>query len=299
MKKYIRFFAVPAAAVLVCSLAGCSGTEIKDELVSRIEGETQEEQPAVTATPTPAPTATPIPPTATPVPTSTPAPRRIGTKTPQSKYVYLTNGLPEALREVYLRGSGDGDWGKNMIPVESTVKASEKVQMCYTPSDTGGGFYDLKVVDKKGNSYAIYEINIGDFEEGTVRVEGDSAYLSYISLSTGDETRAEYSETLAQNYDTDGSSDNHEGDYNYGYYDDYGNWVTYDYTNSSSGSTSSSSTVGDYNYGYYDDYGNWVEYDYSGSSSGGMGTGTVISDSHEGDYNYGYYDDYGNWVSYY
>ena len=298
MKKYLRVFAVPAAVVLVCSLAGCSGTQIKDELVSRIEGESQEEQPAVTSTPTPAPTATPIPATATPVPTSTPAPRRIGTKTPQSKYVYLTNGLAEALREVYLRGSGDEDWGKNMIPVESTVKASEKVQMCYTPSDIGGGFYDLKVVDKKGNSYAIYEINIGDFEEGTVRVEDDSAYLSYISLSTGDETRAEYSETLAQNYDNGGSSDSHEGDYNYGYYDDYGNWVAYDYSGSSS-SSGGDSHEGDYNYGYYDDYGNWVAYDYSGSSSSGMGTGTVLSDSHEGDYNYGYYDDYGNWVSYY
>ena len=299
MKKYIKVFAVSAAAALACSMAGCSGTEIKDELVSRIEGETQEEQPAVTSTPTPAPTATPIPATATPVPTSTPAPRRIGTKTPQSKYVYLTNGLTEALREVYLRGSGEEDWGKNMIPVESTVKASEKVQMCYTPSDTGGGLYDLKVVDKKGNSYAIYEINVGDFEEGTVRVENDSAYLSYISLSTGDETRAEYSETLAQNYDVSGSSDNHEGDYNYGYYDDYGNWVAYDY--SSSSSSSSNSTVGDYNYGYYDDYGNWVSYydnsgstDYSSSDTTdytGVDYGTGVA--------LGEYDENGNWISYY
>ena len=296
MKKNIKVFAVSAAAALACLTAGCSGTEIKDELVSRIEGETQEEEPATTPVPTPAPTTTPIPATATPVPTSTPAPRRIGTKTPQSKYVYLTNGLAEALREVYLRGSGDADWGKNMIPVESTVKASEKVQMCYTPTDSGGGFYDLKVVDKKGNSYAIYEINIGDFEEGTVRVENDSAYLSYISLSTGDETRAEYSETLAQNYDGSGS-DNHEGDYNYGYYDDYGNWITYDYTDSSSSSgTSTDSTVGDYNYGYYDDYGNWVSYyDNSGSS----GSSDYSSESYGTGVALGEYDEYGNWISYY
>ena len=288
MRKTKRYLAVFMAALAACVVTGCSGSEIKDRLVSKIEGESQEPETDPTPTVPPEPTATPIPPTPTPVPTSTPAPRRIGTKTPQSKYVYLNNGFAEALREVYLRGSGEGDWGKNLLPVESTVKPAEKVQMCYTPSNTSGGLYDLKLVDKKGNSYAIYEVNLSDFEDGTIALENDVAVLTYISLTTGDETRAEYSEILDRDYSSPGSgsgsgSSDHEGDYNYGYYDDYGNWITYDY------SSSSGSSSGDSGYDYYDDYDSYSSYDYSDNSY----------DSYVGDSNYGYYDDYGNWISYY
>ena len=294
MRRNLRYSAVFLAALSVCLITGCSGTEVKNRLVSRIAGDDKqsENDAEPSPTPTPLPTATPVPATPTPVPTSTPAPRRIGTKTPQSKYLYLTNGLVEPLRELYFRGSGGEDWGKNMIPVESTVKVSEKVQLCYPPSDTSDGSYDLKVVDKKGNAYAVYGINTEDFEECTIRFEEDKAFLSYISKTSGEEERAESSETLAQNYETSRSSgsgsSSHEGDYNYGYYDDYGNWVEYDYSDYSSYSDNSGSSY-DSSQGYYDDYGNWVSYyDSSGSY-----------DYYDYSEQSGYYDDYGNFISYY
>ena len=260
MNNYKKIIYVLGISAAVCLMSGCSADDVKDRIVSKIDNDQQEQAPEATPTPTPVPTATPVP-------TSTPAPRRIGTKTPQSNYVYITNGLPEALREFYLRGSDTEDWGKNLIPVESTVKAAEKVQMCYTPSTTSGGLYDIKVVDKKGNTYAIYEVNLGDFEDGTIRLEDGEVYLSYISLTTGDETRADYSSTLAEDYEGSTGSysyqDDHEGDYDYGYYDDYGNWITYDFSNYSDDTYYDNSY--DYNdysddYGYYDDYGNYITY---------------------------------------
>ena len=68
--------------------------------------------------------ATEVPVTVTPVPTSTPAPKVIGVKTSQAKYIYMTNGLQDDLREIYLMTSGGDDWGKNLIPAEASVKAS-------------------------------------------------------------------------------------------------------------------------------------------------------------------------------
>ena len=90
-------------------------------------------KPVVEVTPTPAATPTPteVPVTVTPVPTSTPAPKVIGVKTSQAKYIYMTNGLQDDLREIYLMTSGGDDWGKNLIPAEASVKASEQVQMFF------------------------------------------------------------------------------------------------------------------------------------------------------------------------
>ena len=270
MNKYKKIISVLGITAAACLFAGCSTDDFKDRIVSKIENEDQGGETDVTPTPTPAPTATPIP-TATPVPTSTPAPRRIGTKTPQSKYVYISNGLSEALREVYMCSTNTEDWGKNMIPVESTIKAGEKVQLCYTPSNSDG-IYDLKIVDKKGNTYAIYGINFNDFEDATLRLEDGEVNLSYISLTTREETKADYSSTLAQSYDGPGRSssrDEHEGDYDYGYYDDNGNWVSYD----------------SYDYSY--DYNDYSSYDYNDYS---------YDNNDYSDYGYGGYNDY---VTYY
>ena len=86
-------------------------------------------------TPTPVPTAVPTaaPATASPLPTSTPAPKLIGVKTSTAKFVYITNSTSGEIREIYLRAAGGEDWGKNLVPAESTVKAAEQVQMYYTP----------------------------------------------------------------------------------------------------------------------------------------------------------------------
>ena len=88
-------FAVGTAMAL--TLAGCGSDKKPEEVV-----------------PTVAPTATPtIPPvTATPAPTSTPAPRKIGEKTSQSKFVYLTNNLKTDVRDCISWFPEAKDWGR-------------------------------------------------------------------------------------------------------------------------------------------------------------------------------------------
>ena len=176
-------FAVSTAMAL--TLAGCGSDKKAEEVV-----------------PTVAPTATPtIPPvTATPAPTSTPAPRKIGEKTSQSKFVYLTNNLKTDVRELYLMVSGSEDWGDNLIPREFSVKASDQVQMFYTPEsvqtsaeeedseETGapsGALYDMKLVTADGNTYEIYSIELSDMEKASLTLdeETSTAYLRYMSLS--------------------------------------------------------------------------------------------------------------------
>ena len=176
-------FAVGTAMAL--TLAGCGSDKKPEEVV-----------------PTVAPTATPtIPPvTATPAPTSTPAPRKIGEKTSQSKFVYLTNNLKTDVRELYLMVSGSEDWGDNLIPREFSVKASDQVQMFYTPEsvqasaeevdseETGapsGALYDMKLVTADGNTYEIYSIELSDMEKASLTLdeETSTAYLRYMSLS--------------------------------------------------------------------------------------------------------------------
>ena len=153
-------------------------------------------KPVVEVTPTPAATPTPteVPVTVTPVPTSTPAPKVIGVKTSQAKYIYMTNKLEDDIREIYLMTSGGDDWGKNLIPAEASVKASEQVQMFYTPGDTAVSsdstdesadtttttVYDMKIVTAKGDVYQIYSIDLGDMEKASLAYDEESstAYLT-------------------------------------------------------------------------------------------------------------------------
>ena len=81
---------------MILALAGCGS-----------KGSVVEVTPTPAATPTP----TEVPVTVTPVPTSTPAPKVIGVKTSQAKYIYLTNSLQNDIREIYLMTSGGEDWG--------------------------------------------------------------------------------------------------------------------------------------------------------------------------------------------
>ena len=216
-------FAVSTAMAL--TLAGCGSDKKAEEVV-----------------PTVAPTATPtIPPvTATPAPTSTPAPRKIGEKTSQSKFVYLTNNLKTDVRELYLMVSGSEDWGDNLIPREFSVKASDQVQMFYTPEsvqasaeeedseETGtpsGALYDMKLVTADGNTYEIYSIELSDMEKASLTLdeETSTAYLRYMSLSEKKEkdTKENSQQTgYGDDYDSEDDSYSDDGSYDDGSYDD-------------------------------------------------------------------------------
>ncbi|MDY5664611.1 MAG: hypothetical protein SPF46_09160, partial [Blautia sp.] len=104
--RYKRIMMILAVSLSLV-MAGCGSNQIQVEITPT---------PAATPTPTPAP-ATPTP---TPLPTATPAPRLIGTKTADSKCIYLTNNTQKVLRRLYVKVSGAEDWGKSLIPNESS-----------------------------------------------------------------------------------------------------------------------------------------------------------------------------------
>ena len=182
----------------------------------------------VTPTPMATPTPTVMPITATPLPTSTPAPKMIGNKTAQAKFLYLTNNLQNDIRELYLRVSGDdeGDWGNNLLSAETAFKAAEQVQMYYngSSSDMSGQTdtenstetsesslkYDMKLVTADGSSYEIYSVDFGDMEKATLLLDqdGSSVYLRYMSLSTKKEadTRGNSVESSDENSDDSSST---------------------------------------------------------------------------------------------
>ena len=220
------------------------------------------------STPAPKPTAIPPSVTVTPIPTSTPAPRMLGTKTIDANFIFLTNNTENAIRQFYLRDNyTGGDWGKNLLPSETMIRTGETVQLFYPSKTDNDSIYDIKVVDRVGNSYAIYAINFSDMTNAALRVQYNTAYISYMSLSSNKEMTADYSETLAINYSYDpveeqnkkkkkGSSEptNLEDlvdDPKFGYYDDRGNWTWY-YNDEFM------SHVGDEDYGYFTSDGYWI-----------------------------------------
>ena len=293
MKK-AKWSLLLSVILLLTALSGCSASDIEQQLMR--------------ATPTPAPEVTEVPdlveaetgpvsaetssePEApTPAPTSTPSPRKIGTKTAVSKYIFLTNSLDNAIREIYLTLYGNADWGKNMVASETTIRPGETVQMFFDEPASPKDLYNMKVVDREGNIWAIYAFELSDMDSCSIQLIGSVAFLFYTSLATGKQTNTMYGERLAKTYDysaftASAAEDDHEGDFNYGYYDTYGNWVKYE--------------EGDTTYQEFDTE--------TGDQTAGEETGpeesepviTYYDDQYEGNPSYGYYDEYGNWTSYY
>ena len=264
-----KYIAVAAAAAMALTMAGCgfSGGDVVE----------------VTPTPMATPTPTVMPITATPLPTSTPAPKMIGNKTAQAKFLYLTNNLQNDIRELYLRVSGDdeGDWGNNLLSAETAFKAAEQVQMYYngSSSDMSGQTdtenstetsesslkYDMKLVTADGSSYEIYSVDFGDMEKATLLLDqdGSSVYLRYMSLSTKKEadTRGNSVESSDENSDDSSStsSDDASSDSSTSGYDTSSDSSDSSYDTSSDDSSNDDSSSddgsddGNYDDGSYDD----------------------------------------------
>ena len=275
MKKY-KYLAAVLGISMVLTMAGCG----------------KKQDSVVEATPTPEATAAPtaVPVTVTPVPTSTPAPKVIGVKTTDAKFVYLTNSLSSDLREIYLMTSGGEDWGKNLIPSESSVKGAEQVQMYYTPStestdsedtsedstedtsSTSTELYDMKIVTSDGNTYEIYSIDLGDMEKASLTMDTDSetAYLRYMSLSEKKEkdTRDNSQQTSSSDDESSDDSSYDDSSYDDSGYDESSDDGSYDdsgYDDSSyDGSDDGSYDDGSYDDGSYDDGSDDGSYDDSG-----------------------------------
>lgn len=287
-----KYIAVAAAAAMALTMAGCgfSGGDVVE----------------VTPTPMATPTPTVMPITATPLPTSTPAPKMIGNKTAQAKFIYLTNNLQNDIREFYLRVSGDdeGDWGNNLLSAETAFKAAEQVQMYYNGSfsdmsgqtDTENSTetsesslkYDMKLVTADGSSYEIYSVDFGDMEKATLLLDqdGSSVYLRYMSLSTKKEadTRGNSVESSDENSDDSSStsSDDASSDSSTSSYDTSSDSSTSDYDTSSDSSDSSYDTSSDD--GSYDSSND-------GNYDGSYDDGNYDDGSDDGSYDDGSYDD--------
>ena len=287
-----KYIAVAAAAAMALTMAGCgfSGGDVVE----------------VTPTPMATPTPTVMPITATPLPTSTPAPKMIGNKTAQAKFIYLTNNLQNDIREFYLRVSGDdeGDWGNNLLSAETAFKAAEQVQMYYngSSSDMSGQTdtenstetsesslkYDMKLVTADGSSYEIYSVDFGDMEKATLLLDqdGSSVYLRYMSLSTKKEadTRGNSVESSDENSDDSSStsSDDASSDSSTSSYDTSSDSSTSDYDTSSDSSDSSYDTSSDD--GSYDSSND-------GNYDGSYDDGNYDDGSDDGSYDDGSYDD--------
>ena len=284
MKKY-KYLAAVLGISMVLTMAGCG----------------KKQDSVVEATPTPEATAAPtaVPVTVTPVPTSTPAPKVIGVKTTDAKFVYLTNSLSSDLREIYLMTSGGEDWGKNLIPSESSVKGAEQVQMYYTPStestdsedtsedstedtsSTSTELYDMKIVTSDGNTYEIYSIDLGDMEKASLTMDTDSetAYLRYMSLSEKKEkdTRDNSQQTSSSDDESSDDSSYDDSSYDDSGYDDSSDDGSYD--ESSDDSSDDGSDDGNYDDGSYDD----GSYD-DGSDDGSYDDSGYIEDSGDDGY---------------
>ena len=282
-----KYIAVAAAAAMALTMAGCgfSGDDVVE----------------VTPTPMATPTPTVISITATPLPTSTPAPKMIGKKTAQAKFIYLTNNLQNDIRELYLRVSGDdeGDWGNNLLSAETAFKAAEQVQMYYngSSSDMSGQTdtenstetsesslkYDMKLVTADGSSYEIYSVDFGDMEKATLLLDqdGSSVYLRYMSLSTKKEadTRGNSVESSDENSDdiSSTSSDDASSDSSTSSYDTSSDSSTSDYDTSSDSSDSSYDTSSD-------DSSNDDSSSDDGSDDGNYDDGSYDDGSYDNDY---------------
>lgn len=252
-------------------------------------------EPVADPTPTPAPTATPAPtstPTPAPTPTVTPAPKMIGKKTAEAKFIYLSNNTDKQFRKLYLRVSGNADWGNSLIPSESSVHASEKVRMYYTPQTGEGVTYDMRLTDENGNTYEIDGADLSDMETASLRLDTDQGivYLTYVSKSSNSEKNTKDSSSSTGTEDTSGMdvSSSEQGIYYY----NQSNGSSNGGDSSNSGGSQSGDNSGNGSQGTTDNSGNSGQNtpDSSGTTGGnsqGGNTGTDNSGSTGGDANQG------------
>ncbi len=189
-----------------------------------------------TPSPTPEPVITTPPtdaPTPTPSPTPTPAPRQIGSASGSGGFIYMTNDAAQRLREIHLQLQDSGEWGRNLIPADSSIRGGERVRLFYPAAVEGySPLYNMQVLTEDGSLYSIYSVNFTDMETASLKRDGDGAlYLSYMSLS-------EHSEKNTRDTSWTEYSNGDSDDWDY-YYDDYDDWS--ESGSHSSGSESSSS----------------------------------------------------------
>lgn len=156
---------------------------------------------------------------------TTPAAKRvIGIKSAEAESVYFTNKLGADVKGIYIKCSGEKDWGKNLVPSEAFVHDTEQVQIYYNfkliseNSDTYQT--DLKILTKDNSVYEFCNIDSGDMKDKSFLIEKeDSAFkLKYTSLSEQSEKEVkEYipSTSLSETSSEEDYAENNPYDYDY------------------------------------------------------------------------------------
>ena len=175
------------ALCLMSMSSGC--TDIRESLII-------EKKPAATpaATPSPAPaptaepvaTATPTPsPTPVPSPTPTPAPRKIGDKDTAAGSFIVVNNTGKRFRILQIRPESSQDWGRNLIPADSSIQPNTSFALYYPTSDS---YQQVRLVDTERVEYIMYTQPLTDMENASLLLDGaGDPYFAYTSRSGGGE----------------------------------------------------------------------------------------------------------------
>lgn len=290
-RRLLKYTAMICTAALLSTVTGC--------------GKKAEE---VSVTPTPAATATPVPVTSTPIPTPTQAVKMIGTKTKDAKMVYLTNGTKEELRGIYLKGTEEEEWGRNLIPAESSVKAQEQVRMYYGPlSSEEESSYDMKLTTETGNTYTLTELSLEDMERASLKLdeENDILSLRYMSLSQKKEvtiSNGDSDDSQEEDWEEESQEENEDSSYwepeeNTGDYEDGSdNSDTEDGTDSNGGSGDYEENGGADSQDGGSDDGSTDEQGNDGSGEDGSHTEDGSGDGSEDGSGDIIWDENGNWI---
>ena len=205
------------AGLLSVLMTGC--TDMRQSLVLDTRPSVT---PTVSMTPmedealTPTPTLTPMPtptPTLTPIPTA--APRKVGNKSAAAGSVTVANKTGKRFRNLQIRTGEGEDWGRNLIPADSSILPDEIFQLYYPAS---GGSYELRLIDTDRQEYIMYTQPLNDMVNASLQLDGaQDAFFAYTSKAYGtqsDTSGYSYTEYYSGSYASLGGGSSNQPSYN-------------------------------------------------------------------------------------
>ncbi len=180
MKKKYLLAVLCLTAVL--AVAGC-GNEKKEEAES-------------TPTPTPTQEAETLEMTETP---------EVGEKTDTSRSIQLTNETGAEVTSVWLRVSGQEEWGEELVQGSFTIPEAESFNLNYEPQETAEDgttapveAWDLSVGYEDGSYVVMNQVDLQAVTEMTMCWEDDVAFVKYQDPDTQEEVSTKEDEIARQ-----------------------------------------------------------------------------------------------------
>lgn len=178
LKKLRMLAAFFAAAVMMIS-AGCGESEsgsssTADESVPEVTTEAEAAAEPTTEAPTEAEV------------------RTIGEKQEGDSVcvVALTNETGKNIEEFYIKEASEEEYPDNMLS-DGSFEKDEQRTLYY---ETADGDYTVKIVFEDDSEAELHNFPFGDIEEGTIKLEDETAYLVYISAAENSEVNTKEEE---------------------------------------------------------------------------------------------------------